>query len=152
MKKIIITTTILASLFFMTGCSLKSSEKADSNLTGETTEMTDIKDDVAKDREDGYSIFEGKLSVDPTIKEDDVTLSFENVDAINDPDEIHDTINSNGVILNAQKKQFENEDDISELKKGSVVQFTLEKSPALTFSIPPQIPGNSIKSIRVIPE
>lgn len=153
MKKIAFSTLILCALLAMSGCSSTGQESSDSSTVNSKKhgEVASTEQTIKKEK-DGFPTFSGKLIADPVIDKDSVSLSFESVDVINDPDDIHDTINSNGVVLNADKELFVNDKELTDLKKGGEVEFTLEKQPALTFSIPPQIPGMSIKSIKIISE
>ena len=53
------------------------------------------------------------------------------------------------MILHAPQESFEGQ-EVSELTKGTTVQVTLSGLPVMTMSIPPQVPGNSIKTVEIV--
>lgn len=153
MKKIVMSSMLLTSVFIISGCS-SNVNGAGSTNSGQTTKKTGeiastTEKEMGKDNESN-PIFEGSLSSNPVTNKDTVVLSFESVDVVNDPDSIHDILDSNGVILNVDKNLFKKTPNSDKIKDGVKIEFTLTKSPALTFSIPPQVPGNSIESLRVL--
>lgn len=148
MKKMIIGSMLLSSVFVISGCSSGLSTSASE---GQTTKRT-VEISTSTTNEINYEsnpIFEGRLISDPVIDKNAVILSFESVDAVNDPESIHDVLDSNGVVLNVDKTIFDKTKHKEKFKQGALVEFTLTKTPALTYSIPPQVPGDSIKSVQI---
>ena len=153
MKKIVMSSMLVTSVFIISGCSSNVNGASTLN-SGQTTKKTG---EIASTtvREDGKDkntnpVFEGRLSSDPVTNKETVILSFESVDVVHDPDSLHDILDSNGVILNVDKKLFDNTSHCEKMRDGVRVEFTLTKTPALTFSIPPQVPGDSIESLKVL--
>lgn len=149
MKKIVVSSVLISSVFVISGCSSGVSTTASA---GQTTKRTGeiASSTVSESSQESSPIFEGRLTTDPVVDNDTVILSFESVDVVCDPDSIHDVLDSNGVVLNVDKKVFNNTKNKEKMKHGVSVEFTLTKTPALTFSIPPQVPGDSIESLQVL--
>ncbi|MGY3703656.1 hypothetical protein BW731_10410 [Vagococcus martis] len=148
MKKMVIGSVLLGSVFVMSGCTsglnTSASEGQTTKRTGEISTST-----TNEINYESNPIFEGRLIGDPVIDKNSVILSFESVDAVNDPESIHDVLDSNGVVLNVDKTIFDKTKHKEKFKQGALVEFTLTKTPALTYSIPPQVPGDSIKSVQI---
>ena len=72
----------------------------------------------------------------------------ENIEAVDDQETIVPNFQTDGVILHAPQESFEGQ--VSELTKGTTVQVTLSGLPVMTMSIPPQVPGNSIKTVEIV--
>lgn len=147
MKKRALGVVLASCLMIIGGCAASNQESGNHNTkkTGEIVSNSKKANVKSKD-----PAFKGKLLANPTISDDTVTLSFETVDVINDPENIQDIINSNGVVLNVSKEMFDKVKNSDEIRKGSMVEFILKPQPAMTFSIPPQIPGDSIESIELL--
>ncbi|HCM88789.1 MULTISPECIES: hypothetical protein [Vagococcus] len=95
------------------------------------------------------STFKGELSEVPIIDEDTVILAFEKIIAIKDEDNLLDSLNANGVVLLADMTIFDKEMKPEDFKVGSLIEFELETPTAMTYSIPPQVAGNSIKRVSL---
>ncbi|UUV99103.1 hypothetical protein [Vagococcus luciliae] len=151
MKKIVLSSLLISSVFVISGCSsgvnTTASEGQTTKRTGEISSSTST---VRESNQKSRPIFEGRLTMDPIIEKDTVILSFESVDVVCDPDSIHDVLDSNGVVLNVDKKLYDKTKNKDKMRYGVTVEFTLTPTPALTFSIPPQVPGDSIESIKVL--
>ncbi|MEG2255002.1 MAG: hypothetical protein RSC33_06725 [Vagococcus sp.] len=146
-KRLLMTSLVLLGLG-LTACGNK--EKAD---TKDTTATSSTKVETSKESEAKQEVdeatFKGVISENPTLDEETVSLTFDKVEAVSDPDKILDTLNASGVTLLAPTKAldgFKAED----LDVGSTIEFTIESPAAMTYSIPPQIAGNSIKTIKVV--
>lgn len=147
MKQLLTASLLLSSLLLVTSC---TSGKSQTSIDGDSTKKSGELISATTSDEDSNPVFKGKLKVDPVIDEDTVVLSFDAVQVVNDPESIHDILNSNGVVLNISKDMFDKDIGNKEVTEGSEIEFELDKQPALTYSIPPQIPGNSIISVKLI--
>mgnify|MGYP003593002653 FL=1 len=58
------------------------------------------------------------------------------------------TFEASGLTLNADFDSFEGDVEPEDVVVGSVLEFTLTTPAAMTYSIPPQISGDSIISIK----
>ncbi len=128
MKKWLLASLILAGLL-MTGC-----RSAGEEPTQETTESK--------------AIFTGILSEDPVTNAEtkNVLLFLEQIEVIQDPEEIVPTFEEFGVGLTIEKSATD-----QEWTKGRKVEVTVIGRPITTASIPPQIAGNSIEQVILLP-
>ena len=134
MKKIVVIAVLSLSVLFITGC------------TKAKNETTKKSEPAQQSAEKTAPVFKGTLSEAPVLDKDTIVLTFKQVKAVNDPDGIGKAFNTDGVILNADKKTV----SMDHLSKGSEIEFTLKHPAILTNSLPPQVPGNSIQQITVI--
>jgi len=153
MKKVFMSSVLVTSVFIISGCSSNvngTSSSASGQTTKKTGEIASTKVEQVDTGTNANPIFEGRLAANPETNKNTVILSFDNVDVVNDPDSIHDILDSNGVVLNVDQSLFDKTANADKLKEGVMVEFTLTRTPALTYSIPPQVPGDSIKALRVL--
>lgn len=94
------------------------------------------------------AIIKGVLKEDVTTDGDNVSFFIIEVEGVSDPTDIAKGINEDGVILNAESKQVDGEFKAEDFKAGQTIEVTLEANPIMTRSLPPQIPGASIISIK----
>ncbi|MEG0551693.1 MAG: hypothetical protein RR554_11035 [Vagococcus sp.] len=144
MKKKVLILSIVVLSFIFVGCTKKVEKK-----TENTSDSLETVQSTSSSQESKEARFRGKLTDKPTVDEETVRLSFEKVEAISDPEKISDNLNANGVVLLANPKTFDSSLNIENLTKDSEVEFTLTSPVAMTFSIPPQIAGNSITHVRL---
>lgn len=150
MKKMVLGSMLVSAVFVISGCSSGVSTSAsEGQTTKRTGEIASSSINESTTMETN-PIFEGRLTSDPVENKDTVMLTFESVDVVSDPDAIHDVLDSNGVVLNVTKELFDRTKHNDKIKNGTLIEFTLTKTPALTFSIPPQVPGDSIESIKLL--
>ncbi len=127
------------SLVFAAGCDTQ-------NATPEIKESTE-NSEVMESR----TIFTGTLTEhleESAMEDDSVLLFLENVESIEDPENIVDIFIQRGVGINVKTE------DIAywrAWRKGSKVEVTLKGLPATTASISPQVAGNAIENITLLP-
>lgn len=141
MKKKAILTGLILTVLVLGSCSKKAEIKTNASKETEVSSQKELKI--------SSSTFKGELSEVPIIDEDTVMLTFEKVTAIKDEDNLIDSLNANGVVLLADMTIFDKEMKPENFKIGSILEFELETPTAMTYSIPPQVAGNSIKRISL---
>ncbi len=141
MKKKAILTGLILTVLVLGACSKKAEIKTNASKETEVSSQKELKI--------SSSTFKGELSEVPIIDEDTVMLTFEKVTAIKDEDNLIDSLNANGVVLLADMTIFDKEMKPENFKIGSILEFELETPTAMTYSIPPQVAGNSIKRISL---
>ena len=148
MKKSLLFMSVALLSITLAACGNKGKETTNES-TEETFKTVETTASTVAETEGDVAIFKGKISELPLLDEETVSLTFDKVEAIEDPDKLVDSFNASGVVLLASLENldgFEPED----LEVGTTLEFELETPAATTFSIPPQIAGSSIKSIKVI--
>lgn len=129
----------------------KDSESSQSEITLESSTSTE--DTKAKVNEGETSIFTGVLTADAELNDGEdktIRIVLNDIEAVEDPDDMEKTMKNDGVVLNISEDQLASGLTEKELKKGDKVQFSLNGMPVMTMSLPPQIPGMSIKSVEKI--
>ncbi|GCF93384.1 hypothetical protein NRIC_12750 [Enterococcus florum] len=96
------------------------------------------------------TIFIGELAKQPTEQDDQDTLQLylKKITKVEDPESVLSSFHTNGVLLNVPKEQLAF--SIDQFTPGIKLRCTLSAVPIMTMSIPPQIPGNSIKSVEFV--
>lgn len=144
-KRLFFTGVVLFSLG-LTACGNKEKDNTkDSAVESSQTVATDASSETQGER----ATFRGSISELPTIDEKVVPLMFEKVEAIEDPDKLIDMFNASGVMLMVDLESLEGFKP-DELEVGDEIEFTIETPAAMTHSIPPQISGSAIKSIKAV--
>lgn len=147
MKKLTILGLALTALL-LASCGSQS----DNHSTNETTkndESTTNSTTNSTVESQATTIFTGVLQENATAGDNETIQIFLNdIEAVDDQETIVPNFQTDGVILHAPQKSFEGQ--ISELTKGTTVQVTLTGLPVMTMSIPPQVPGNSIKTVEIV--
>lgn len=143
MKKRVIASLTCVLLIVLSGCGKNKLDvlSTDSSMTSEVKESTDMKE---------LSRYKGTLKQDAQLDEESVSLAFDKVEAIQDSEGMIDSLNADGVVLNIDKKSLSKTVNLDELKQDVEVEFTLESPVMMTFSIPPQIAGNSVKTLKLL--
>ncbi len=141
MKRKLLLKGLIVMSITLVSCSKKEVKKTERSLTQETIE-TKEKTESAR--------FKGEIIEPPMIDGETVRLTFENVTAVEDPEKVIDSLNANGVVLLANIESMDINLETEDLEVGSELEFTLASPPAMTFSIPPQISGNSILEVKRI--
>lgn len=103
---------------------------------------------VSSESSEEVAVFRGEISELPIIDGEYVVLTFDELEAIKDPDDMLNTFEASGLTLNADFDSFEGDVEPEDVVVGSVLEFTLTTPAAMTYSIPPQISGDSIISIK----
>lgn len=117
--------------------SMSETTKNDGSTTNSTVES------------EATTIFTGVLQENATAGDNETIQIFLNdIEAVDDQETIVPNFQTDGVILHAPQESFEGQ--VSELTKGTTVQVTLSGLPVMTMSIPPQVPGNSIKTVEIV--
>ncbi|EOT29124.1 hypothetical protein [Enterococcus saccharolyticus] len=139
MKKWLLGSLLGLSLVFVAGCGTN-------NDTPESQESTQSSEAM-----ESKTVFTGTLTEnleESALDAKNVLLFLENVEAIEDPENIVPTFTEMGVGINVDTE------DISywrAWRKGSKVEVTLKGLPATTASIPPQVAGNALENITLLP-
>lgn len=139
MKKWLLGSLLGLSLVFVAGCGTN-------NDTPESQESTQSSEAM-----ESKTVFTGTLTEnleESALDAKNVLLFLENVEAIEDPENIVPTFTEMGVGINVDTE------DISywrAWRKGSKVEVTLKELPATTASIPPQVAGNALENITLLP-
>lgn len=147
-KRLLVTSIVLLSLT-LAACGNKEKDGT-SESTAESSKTVETKSSTKEDQAEGETAtFKGKIGEIPVLDEETVSLHFATVKAIEDPDKLIDTFNASGVTLMVDVetlKDFDPED----LEVGDELEFVINTPAQMTFSIPPQISGSSIRSIKPI--
>lgn len=147
-KRLLVTSIVLLSLT-LAACGNKEKDET-SESTAESSKTVETKSSTKEDQAEGETAtFKGKIGEIPVLDEETVSLHFATVEAIEDPDKLIDTFNASGVTLMVDVetlKDFDPED----LEVGDELEFVINTPAQMTFSIPPQISGSSIRSIKPI--
>ncbi|MBO0480953.1 hypothetical protein [Candidatus Enterococcus courvalinii] len=138
MKRIVSCLTLATTFLLLTACGNQSTNN------GQTTETTSTSS--AHDQ----SVFTG--TVEEVIESDEedqiIRVKLVDVKAKIDPENIGTSFANDGVILNAPADKIK--PSVDALSEGTEVELTLAKTPVMTMSLPPQIPGNSIIQVLAI--
>ncbi len=146
---------LLPTLLFvtmLTACGTKNNDKAQASSEAPQKVQVAEKEEGTEMKEETPSIFTGILKEDATTEDQGVIrLHLSDLSAEKDPDNIVGSFNQDGVILNASQAELAEGVKVEDLKTGKKVRFVLKAPAIMTMSIPPQIPGNSIQSIELLP-
>lgn len=137
----------------LVGCTPeKMTNKTSEKQTEISQEMVDKNDKEVNQKNDKATLLKAVLKEDASIEGDSVRLTLVSVEGIKDPEELARGFGEEGVVLNASQKQLLDQLTPDKLLKGTQVEVALEEHAVTTRSLPPQIPGNSIISIKKIVE
>ena len=155
MKKIPMALALITTIILIGACGVndKKQNKDFEESQSETSLESSTGDTKVTTNEGETSIFTGILTEDAQLNDGNdktIRLVLADIEAVNDPDEMEKTMKNDGVVLNISEDQLANGLTEKEFKKGDKVQFSLKSMPVMTMSIPPQIPGMSVKSIEKI--
>ncbi|WP_430612446.1 hypothetical protein [Enterococcus sp. DIV0876] len=148
MKKMTTAGVALVAAIILAACGQGTSTASSSDTTiTSTTDATMVSSTTQEEASE--TIFTGTIQEDASTGNDDTIQVFlKEVESVQDDDDIVKSFQSDGVILHVPVAAFDGE--VTELAKGSKVQVTLQGLPIMTMSIPPQIPGNSIKQLTIV--
>ncbi|MHC5216125.1 hypothetical protein ACYSNR_05615 [Enterococcus sp. LJL128] len=157
MKKIKLIACIVGTVLLLAACgtgSDKSKESSEANMSDHSTndktaEQSD-ETSASSNIQGTQSVFTGVLTTGAAETDGTVRITLTSVEAVEDPETILPMMESDGVILNAGENQLAEGLTLNELQEGDKIRFTLTGLPIMTMSIPPQIPGNSIKQIEKV--
>lgn len=148
---------LVATIILIGACSVsdkkQSKNSESSQLETALESSTSTVDSKEKANEGETSIFTGILTEDASLSDGEdktIRLVLNNIEAVEDPDEMEKTMKNDGVVLNISEDQLASGITEKELKKDDTVQFSLNSMPVMTMSLPPQIPGMSVKSVEKI--
>lgn len=138
MKRIVSCLTLATTFLLLTAC---GNQSTNDEQTAETTSNS-----LAQDQ----SVFTGTVEEVAESEDEDqiVRVKLVDVKAKIDPENIGTSFENDGVILNAPADKIK--PNMDALSEGSEVELTLAKTPVMTMSLPPQIPGNSIIQVLAI--
>lgn len=139
--------------FSLVGCTPKeTTNKTKERQTEVSQEMTDQSDRKSDQKNDKATILTGVLKEDASVEGDSVRLVLVTVEGVKDPENLAAGFGDEGVVLNASQNQLLDQLTPAKLLKGTQVEVALEEHAVTTRSLPPQIPGNSIISIKKLAE
>lgn len=150
MKKISVITILLGALLFLSACGSNEKMASKSGETSQASTTSEMMESTSK-MDKKLSVFTGSLVEDTTQNEDEgktIRLVLEKIEAVEDPDQVINTMKADGVVLNVTTDLFADGLDETKLVAGDKIRFTLTGLPIMTMSIPPQIPGNSISLVE----
>ncbi|MGM0124136.1 hypothetical protein IGI37_001510 [Enterococcus sp. AZ194] len=156
MKKSSLCALLTISLgLVLVGCSNETkkpqaSTETSQSISSSTKESSEKEMSSTEDKSQTRSEFTATLSEDAKENEKDknqLRLILNEVTAKVDPENIIGSFSNGGVILNVATDQLGEKTSLASLKKGTEVTFVLNKTPIMTMSLPPQIPGNSIETV-----
>ena len=155
MKKVPMALALVATIILIGACGVNDKKQNEDleDSQSETSLESSTGDTKVTTNEGETSIFTGILTEDAQLNDGNdktIRLVLTDIEAVEDPDEMEKTMKNDGVVLNISEDQLANGLNEKELKKGDKIQFSLKSMPVMTMSIPPQIPGMSVKSIEKI--
>lgn len=140
--------TVALAALALVACGSGSKEKAAGSSSASSTKESSEVAQSASSVQVEQSVIKGVLKEDVTVDGDNVSFFMIDVTAVEDPTEFAKSIGEEGVIMNAESKQVEGEFKPEDFKAGQEVEVTLEGNAITTRSLPPQVPGVSIISIK----
>lgn len=144
MKKSLLFISITLLSIALVACSNNKDKTTEESKPAESTTVE------TSENQEETATFRGKITEIPVLDEDVVRLIFDELEAVNDPDGLLDSFNASGVVLLAGLDSFDKDIEQEDIVAGSELEFVIETPAAMTFSIPPQVSGNSIITIRQI--
>ncbi|OTN76316.1 hypothetical protein A5886_001393 [Enterococcus sp. 8G7_MSG3316] len=151
MKKMTTAGVAFAAALILAACGQGSGTAASTELSASESTTQSTTASSADQEEASETIFKGTIQEDAATGSDDTIQVFlKDVEAVADDDDMVKNFQNDGVILHVPIAAFDGE--VTELAKGTTVEVTLQGLPIMTMSIPPQIPGNSIKQVTIVSE
>ncbi|WP_312540865.1 hypothetical protein [Enterococcus sp.] len=152
MKKMTTIGVAFVAAVILTACGQGSGTAATSTELSEAQSTTQsTTSSTAQEEASETMIFRGTIQQEATTGSDDTIQVFlKDVEAVEDSEDVVKNFENDGVILHVPIAAFDG--DVTDLSKGTVVEATLQGLPIMTMSIPPQIPGNSIKQVTIVSE
>ena len=143
MKKLTILGLALTATVLLASCGSQSdSGTSKTTKNSESTANSTVESEAT-------TIFTGVLQENAKAGDNEtIQLFLNDIEAVDDQETIVPNFQTDGVILHAPQESFDGE--VSDLTKGKTVQVTLTGLPVMTMSIPPQVPGNSIKTVEIL--
>ena len=149
-KKYLVTGALIMSMVVLGACGNKSDKTETTETKTEMTEATKETEskDVAKQ---GEVVFKGSLKQNAVVEGDNVSLYIIGAEGVKDPDGISKGL-VDGVIINTTKDLIEGKINEEDLTEGKMVEVTMKSPSAMTSSLPPQVAGNAIVSVKLLDE
>lgn len=145
-RKVWLISALALAVVSLAACGTKDKETVNSSEASSVKESSVASSESREAME--QSVIKGVLKEEVTVDGDSVSFFMIEVEGVSDPNEIAKGIGEEGVILNAESKQVDGEFKAADFKAGQVIEVTLDANPIMTRSLPPQIPGASIISIK----
>lgn len=145
-RKVWLISALALAVVSLAACGTKDKENVNSSEASSVKESSVASSESREAME--QSVIKGVLKEEVTVDGDNVSFFMTEVEGVSDPNEIAKGIGEEGVILNAESKQVDGEFKAADFKAGQVIEVTLDANPIMTRSLPPQIPGASIISIK----
>lgn len=145
-RKVWLISALALAVISLAACGTKDKETVNSSEASSVKESSVASSESSEAMK--QSVIKGVLKEDVTVDGDKVSFFMTEVEGVSDPNEIAKGIGEEGVILNAESKEVDGEFKADDFKAGQAIEVTLDANPIMTRSLPPQIPGASIISIK----
>lgn len=152
-KKYLVTGALIMSMVVLGACGNKNDKD---NTTETKTVMTEGTKETEKTKDtevakQGEVVFKGSLKQNAVVDGDKVSLYIIGAEGIKDPDGISKGL-VDGVIINTTKDLIAGEFKEEDFAEGKMVEVTMKSPSAMTSSLPPQVAGNAIVSVKLLDE
>lgn len=151
-KKYLLTAATLIAALSLTACGGQSKTDKKGNegqtVTTETAKLPEI-NDKEKASEDA-TVFTGVLREDAKEAGSAIILNIGDAVGVEDKADIVKMFSESGVIINAEENQLGKDEKLTDYLKGQKVEVKLVGTAPMSRSLPPQIPGNAVISIKKI--
>lgn len=143
MKKIMLPTFLSLAILTMAACGKGNSEK---EVVDQSTDTSTLETQIVQSDE---MIFTAKVVSTTVLESADPALQIllEDPVAVEDSEKMLPSF-QNGVALNVPPELMDF--DAKALVAGTQVKVTLKQPAAITMSLPPQVPGNSILAVELV--
>ncbi|WP_314059967.1 hypothetical protein [uncultured Vagococcus sp.] len=145
-RKVWLISALALAVISLAACGTKDKETVNSSEASSVKESSVASSESSEAMK--QSVIKGVLKEDVTVDGDKVSFFMTEVEGVSDLNEIAKGIGEEGVILNAESKEVDGEFKADDFKAGQAIEVTLDANPIMTRSLPPQIPGASIISIK----
>ncbi|AQP53926.1 hypothetical protein CBF34_05155 [Vagococcus penaei] len=152
MKKWFILSSLLCLVAVTTSCSNQKGTTDSSSSQSVNTLETSVVNTSEQEASKENVVLEGTLAHDAKMDEKNITsVLVKKIQGIKDPDDIQKSMEKDGLILNIPEDRLIAADlTADDLKNGTRIEFTITSNAAMTFSLPPQLMGDSLVSLKVL--
>lgn len=151
-KKYILSAAALVAALSLTACGDKKEETKNTKetATSETveTQMPKVNDEE-KSKEEA-TVFTGVLAEDAREAGTSTVLTIVETEGVKDKNDIVKMFSQAGVVINLDDDQLGKDLTAADYKAGQKVEVEIEGSAPMTRSLPPQLPGSAVISIKKI--
>lgn len=136
-KKFKLSIIFMLSILLIAGCGQKKEEQT-------SVEHEDL---ATQSQEENISVYIGKLKEDVTQEDDAYYLPIIDIESVSGENELQ-TVGKEGLVLLVSADQLTGAKP-ELITKGTEIEFSLISPVVMTRSMPPQIPGDHIKSVYI---